>query len=149
MDAWRRKIPVYLAMLSISKGYLVNLCISAGMMSFSCNRRHSRLLSASCRWCRDNQTRNWGQQYMRIHNKILPNLLHISLLSRVSNIMNNTLQCGFYPSLKWESNPLQVTTLWSISKVTRITNVLVNNHNTSLKSVNILSLHQRDILIKN
>ncbi len=40
-------------------------------------------------------------------------------------------------------------TLWSISKVTRITNVLVNNHNTSLKSVNILSLHQRDILIKN
>ncbi len=146
MDALRRNIPVYLAMLSISKGYLVNLCISAGMMSFSCNRRHSRLLSASCRWCRHNQTRNWGQQYMQIHKKILPNLLHISLLSRVFN-MNNTLPCGFYPSLKRESNPLQVTTLRSISKVTGITYVLVNNHNTSLKYV--LPLHQRDSLIKN
>lgn len=53
-------------------------------------------------------------------------------LSRVSNIMNNTLQCGFYPSLKWESNPLQVSILWFVSKVTGITNVLVNNHkNTS------------------
>lgn len=62
-------------------------------------------------------------------------------LSRVSNIMNNTLQCGFSLSLKWESNPLQVTTLWSVSKVSRITNVLVNNHNTSLKSVNILKKH--------
>lgn len=40
--------PVYLAMLSSSKGYLVRRCISTGMISLSCSRRHSRLLSASC-----------------------------------------------------------------------------------------------------
>lgn len=41
-------VPVYLAMFSSSNGYLVSLCISAGMMSFSCSLRHIRLLSASC-----------------------------------------------------------------------------------------------------
>lgn len=123
-------------MLSISKGYLVNLCISAGMMSFSCSRRHRRLLSASCKWCRDNQTRNWGQQYMQIHNKILPNLLHISLLSRISNIMNNTLQCGFYPS-----NPLQVTIPVICQQLESLMFLLSTK--TSLKCVNIPSPHSQ------
>lgn len=41
--------PVYLAMLSSSRGYLVRRCISTGMISLSCSRRHSRLLSASCK----------------------------------------------------------------------------------------------------
>lgn len=39
--------PVYLAMLSKRRGYLVSLCIWVGMMSFSCRRRHRGLLSAS------------------------------------------------------------------------------------------------------
>lgn len=39
--------PVFLAMLSSSSGYFVSLCISIGMMSFSCSLRHWGLLSAS------------------------------------------------------------------------------------------------------
>lgn len=40
--------PVFLAMFSSRSGYLVSLCISMGMMSFSCSLRHCGLLSASC-----------------------------------------------------------------------------------------------------
>lgn len=36
-----------LAMFSSSRGYLVSRCISVGMMSLSCSRRHCGLLSAS------------------------------------------------------------------------------------------------------
>lgn len=43
------KAPVYLTMLSSSRGYLVSRNTSTGMMSLSCSRRHSRLLSASCK----------------------------------------------------------------------------------------------------
>lgn len=40
-------VPVYFAILSNRRGYLVSLCIWVGMISFSCRRRHSGLLSAS------------------------------------------------------------------------------------------------------
>lgn len=35
-------------MLCRSRGYLVSRCISVGIMSFSCRRRHRGRLSASC-----------------------------------------------------------------------------------------------------
>lgn len=50
-------LPVYLAMLSRSSGYLVTLCISTGMMSLSCSRRHRRLLSASWGRSQEEQVR--------------------------------------------------------------------------------------------
>lgn len=49
-------LPVYLAMLSSSSGYLVNLSISTGMMSFSCSRRHRRFLSAAWGTARKKET---------------------------------------------------------------------------------------------
>ncbi len=41
-------VPVYLAMFSSRRGYFVSLCVSTGIMSFSCSLRQCRLLSASC-----------------------------------------------------------------------------------------------------
>lgn len=49
-------LPVYLAMLSSSSGYFVNLSISTGMMSFSCSRRHRRFLSAAWGTARQRKT---------------------------------------------------------------------------------------------
>lgn len=53
-------LPVYLAMLSSSSGYLVNLSISTGMMSFSCSRRHRRFLSAAWGTARKKETDHVG-----------------------------------------------------------------------------------------
>lgn len=40
--------PVFCPMLCRSRGYLVSRCISVGIISFSCRRRHRGRLSASC-----------------------------------------------------------------------------------------------------
>ncbi len=48
---WKKEetaVPVYLAMFSSRRGYFVSLCVSTGIMSFSCSLRQCRLLSASC-----------------------------------------------------------------------------------------------------
>ncbi len=42
-----KHLPVFLAMFSNRRGYLVSLCISMGIISFSCSLRHCGLLSAS------------------------------------------------------------------------------------------------------
>jgi hypothetical protein len=49
VERMKANLPVYLANLSRSRGYLVSRCISMGMISFSCKRRHRRLLWASYR----------------------------------------------------------------------------------------------------
>jgi hypothetical protein len=40
-------VPVFCPMLCSKRGYLVRRCISVGIMSFSCRRRHRGRLSAS------------------------------------------------------------------------------------------------------
>lgn len=40
-------LPVFCPILCSSSGYLVSRCISVGIMSFSCRRRHRGRLSAS------------------------------------------------------------------------------------------------------
>lgn len=53
-------VPVYFAMFSSSRGYLVSRSISTGIISLSCSRRHSLLLSAS--WKASEQNRLDGHQ---------------------------------------------------------------------------------------
>lgn len=63
---WSKNLPVFLAMFSSSSGYLVSLCISIGMMSFSCSLRHWGLLSAS--WNLNTHLHQYLQSIMiRLH----------------------------------------------------------------------------------